>query len=46
LEVYQKNFPNFICGSPINIEVSGQNEKTETRPIGVVQKEEVKTKEP
>jgi hypothetical protein len=23
LETYQKNFPNFICGSPTSIEVLG-----------------------
>ncbi len=46
MKAYQKNFPNFICGSPISIEVSGQSEKTKAKPSGVVQKEEVKTKEP
>jgi hypothetical protein len=28
LKVYQKNFLDFMCGSPINIEVSSQDEKT------------------
>jgi hypothetical protein len=28
LEVYQKNFLDFICGSPTSIEVSGQDEDT------------------
>ncbi len=46
MKAYQKNFPIFICGSPISIEVSGQNEKTKAKPRGVVQEEEVKTEEP
>jgi hypothetical protein len=46
LEAYQKNFPNFICGSPISTEVSGQDEEIETWPNGITQKEEVQTKEP
>ncbi len=28
LKVYQKNFIDFICGSPTNTEVLGQNEET------------------
>ncbi len=46
LEAYQKNFPNFIYGSSKSIEVSSQDEETETRPGGTIQKEEVQTKEP
>jgi len=46
LKAYQKNFPNFICASPISIEVSGQNEETKVKPSGVVQEEEVKTEKP
>jgi hypothetical protein len=46
LKAYQKNFPIFICGSPISIEVLGQNEETKAKPSGVVQEEEVKTKKP
>jgi hypothetical protein len=37
LEVYQINFPNFVCGSPINIETSGQDEENEAWPSGIVQ---------
>jgi hypothetical protein len=35
LEAYQKNFLDFICGSPTSIEVSGQNEKIETWADGI-----------
>jgi len=35
LEAYQKTVPNFICGSPISIEVSSQDEETKTRPNGI-----------
>jgi hypothetical protein len=35
LEAYQKNFPNFICGSPISIEVLSQDEETKARPSGI-----------
>jgi len=35
LEAYQKNFPNFICGSTINTEVSSQDEEIEVRPNGI-----------
>ncbi len=28
LETYQKNFPIFICGSPTNTKVLGQDEET------------------
>jgi hypothetical protein len=34
LEAYQKNFPNFICGSPTSTKVLGQYEETETGPSG------------
>ncbi len=46
LEVYQRNFPNFVCGSLTNIETLGQDEENETRPNGTTQEEEVRTKEP
>ncbi len=46
LEVYQKNFPNFIYGSPTSIKVLGQDEDIEARPNGTTQEEEVQTKEP
>ncbi len=35
LEAYQKNFLDFICGNPISIEVSGQDEETKTGPGGI-----------
>jgi hypothetical protein len=46
LETYQKNFPDFIYGSPLSIEVLGQDEKTKARPNGVLQEEQVKIEEP
>jgi len=46
LEVYYKNFPDFVCGSPTNIETSGQDEKNEARPNGTTQEDELQTKEP
>ncbi len=46
LEAYQKNFPNFIFGSPISIEVLGQDEEIEAKPNGTSQEAEVQTKEP
>jgi hypothetical protein len=46
LEAYQKNFPNFIYFNPTSIEVSGQDEETEVGPSGIVQEEEVQTKDP
>jgi hypothetical protein len=41
LEVYQKNFPEFIYGNPTSIEELGQDEEIETRPDGTTSKEEV-----
>jgi hypothetical protein len=41
LEIYQKEFPKFICGSPINTKASCQNEETKTRPSGTAQEEEM-----
>ncbi len=46
LEVYQKNFPEFICGNPTSTKVLDQDEENEARPIGITQEEEVQTKEP
>ncbi len=43
LEVYQKNFPNFISGSPTSIEVLGQDEN-EARPSGTIHEEEMHIK--
>ncbi len=36
LEAYQKNFPDFICGSPTSIEVLDQDEETKVRPSGII----------
>jgi hypothetical protein len=41
LEAYQKKIPNFICGSLISIEVSGQDEVIKARPNGIAHEEEV-----
>jgi hypothetical protein len=35
LKVYQKNFLDFMCGNPINIEVLGQDEKTKVGLSGI-----------
>jgi peptide subunit release factor 1 (eRF1) len=32
LKTYQKNFPNFICGSPISTKVLGKDEETKAEP--------------
>jgi len=45
LEIYQKNFPNFICGSPTSTKVSSQDEKTKGGTSGTTQEEEVQTEE-
>jgi len=45
LEIYQKNFPNFICGSPTSIEISDQDEEIKVGPSGIAQEEEVQTEE-
>ncbi len=45
LETYQKNFPNFICGSSTSTELLSHNEETKAGPNGTVQEEEVQTKE-
>jgi len=41
LEVYQKNFKDFIYGSSTSIEVLDHDEEIEVRPSGIVQEEEV-----
>jgi hypothetical protein len=46
LKAYQKNFLDFICGSPTSREGSGQDEETKTGPNGTTQEEEMQTKEP
>jgi hypothetical protein len=45
LEAYQKNFPDFICGSPTNTKVLGQDEETKAWAGGTVQEEEVQIEE-
>jgi hypothetical protein len=46
LEAYKNNFPNFNYFNPTSIEVLGQDEETEVGPSGIVQEEEVQTKDP
>jgi len=46
LEAYQNNFLDSICGRPISIKVTGQDEEIEARPNGVAQEEELKIEEP
>ncbi len=41
LEVYQKNFPIFICGNPTSIKVLGQDKEIEAAPNVIAQEEEV-----
>ncbi len=41
LEVYQKNFPDFIYGNPTSTKVSSQDEETEARPSGTAHEKEV-----
>jgi len=36
LEVYQKNFQDFICGSPTSTKVSGQNEEIKVGLNGTI----------
>ncbi len=45
LETYQKNFPNFICGSPTSIEVLSQDEEIKAGPGGTTQEQEVQIEE-
>jgi hypothetical protein len=46
IKAYQKNFLDFICGSPTSIKVLNQDEEIEVGPNGTTQKEEVQTEEP
>jgi hypothetical protein len=45
LKTYQKNFPDFICGSPTSIEVLGQDEEPKVGPNWIAQEEEVQIEE-
>ncbi len=46
LEAYQKNFLDFIYGSPTSTQVLGKDEETKPGPIGTTQEEKMQTKEP
>ncbi len=46
LEVYQKNFPDFVCGNPTSTDTSNKDEEAEARPIGTTWEEEVQIEEP
>jgi hypothetical protein len=46
LKVYQKTFPNFICGSPTSTETSCQDEENEAGLSGTTQKEEMQAEKP
>jgi len=46
LETYQKNFPNFICGSPTSTKVLSHDKATKIRPNGTAQEEEIQIGEP
>jgi hypothetical protein len=46
LEIYQRNFPKFIYGSPITIKALDQDEEIEAGPSGTTQEEEVQIEEP
>ncbi len=45
LEIYQRNFPEFIYGSPTTIKTSGQDEETNTGPSGTTEEEEEQIEE-
>jgi ribosomal protein L21 len=45
LEVYQKNFLNFICGIPTSIEALDKDEEVEVRPNKTIQEEEMQIEE-
>ncbi len=46
LKVYQRTFPDFICGSPTSTETSCQDEENEASPCGATQKEKVQVEKP
>jgi hypothetical protein len=41
LEIYQKGFIEFVCGSLTNIKTSNQDEETKAGPNGTTQEKEV-----
>ncbi len=46
LEVYQRTFIDFVCGSLISTKALNQDEENEARPSGTTQKEDVQVEEP
>ncbi len=46
LEVYQKNFPNFVYGNSISIKALNKDEEVEVGPSRTTQEEEVQTEKP
>jgi hypothetical protein len=46
LEVYQKNFLDFVYGSPTSTKASNKDEEVEARPCKIAQEEEVQIEEP
>jgi hypothetical protein len=46
LEVYQRTFIDFICGSLISTKALNQDEENEARPSGTTQKKDVQVEEP
>jgi hypothetical protein len=41
LEIYQRNFLNFVCESPTSTETSSQDEETKTRRSGTTHEKEM-----
>jgi hypothetical protein len=41
LEIYQRNFLDFVCGSPTSTEASGWDEETKARPSGTTEEEKM-----
>jgi hypothetical protein len=46
LEIYQKNFSDFVYGNLINTKALDKDEEVEARPNRTIQEEEMKIKEP
>jgi hypothetical protein len=46
LEIYQKNFSNFVYCNLISTKALDKNEEVEARPNGTIQEEEMKIEEP
>ncbi len=43
LEIYHKQSPKFVCGSPTSTKTLGQDEEAEIRPNGTTQESKVQT---